>query len=169
MPGCKKVHKPRCHGDYVHFFYAWFLHCGTVYRSATQSFTETWLSEHILESSLYPPGFNLLRMDCLTELSWWNLLLHKWGLVGNHIVLTWRLYNRKHFYSPREFSSFVLVGVHIPPQACVSEALLHLAEKITNVEKKTLRLSGTLTEQTSAMNSQNTDSILSGPPGILTH
>ncbi len=42
----------------------------------------------------------------------------------------------KPFYSPREFSSFILVGVYIHPQACVSGALQHLADQITNVEQK---------------------------------
>lgn len=40
------------------------------------------------------------------------------------------------FYSPREFSSFVLAGVYIPPQACVLEGLQHLADQVTDVEKK---------------------------------
>jgi len=33
-------------------------------------------------------------------------------------------------------SSFILDGVYIPSQACVSEALQHLAEQITNMEHK---------------------------------
>ena len=44
--------------------------------------------------------------------------------------------NCKLFYSPREFSSFILVGVYIPPQAWDSEALQHLADQITYVERK---------------------------------
>ena len=44
--------------------------------------------------------------------------------------------NCKPFYAPQEFSWFILVGVYIPPQACVTEALQHLADQINNVEKK---------------------------------
>ena len=33
-------------------------------------------------------------------------------------------------------SSFILVGVYIHPQACVSEALRHLADQITSTERK---------------------------------
>lgn len=42
----------------------------------------------------------------------------------------------KLFYSPLEFSSFILASVYIPPQARVSEALQHLAKQITNMEHK---------------------------------
>ena len=42
----------------------------------------------------------------------------------------------KSFYSPWEFSSFVLVGVYIPPPACVSEALQDLADQRTSTERK---------------------------------
>ncbi len=40
------------------------------------------------------------------------------------------------FYSLWEFSWFILVGVHIAPQACVSKVLQHLPDQITNVEQK---------------------------------
>ncbi len=68
------------------------------------------------------------------------------------------------------FSVFILVSFDILPEASVSEALQHLADQITNMEQNiqtpcSLFL-GTLTEQTSAMNSQNIDSTLSVPPGI---
>lgn len=44
----------------------------------------------------------------------------------------------KPFYSAREISSFILVGVYIQPQASVSEALQHLADQMTNVEQQHL-------------------------------
>ncbi len=59
-------------------------------RSAALCFTETWLGEHIPDSSLHLLGFQLLRGD-RTELP---------------------------FYSLWEFSSFILVGVYIHHQAC---------------------------------------------------
>lgn len=40
----------------------------------------------------------------------------------------------KPFDPLREFSSFILVAVYIKPQACVSEALQHLAAQLTNME-----------------------------------
>lgn len=38
-------------------------------RSAALCFTETWLGEHIPDSSLYLLGFQLRHMDYVTELS----------------------------------------------------------------------------------------------------
>ncbi len=43
--------------------------------------------------------------------------------------------NCKPFYSPREFSSFILVSVYIPPDARVSAALELLADQITHTEQ----------------------------------
>ncbi len=72
--------------------------------------------------------------------------------------------NCKPFYSPWEFSSFFLIGVYIHPQACVSEALQHLADQITNMEQK--HLDSLLIVL--ATNYQNSDSTLSVIPGIQT-
>ncbi len=44
--------------------------------------------------------------------------------------------NCKPFYSPREFCSFILVSVYIPPQARVSSALQKLADLITDTEQQ---------------------------------
>ncbi|KAK3513874.1 hypothetical protein QTP70_032885, partial [Hemibagrus guttatus] len=46
--------------------------------------------------------------------------------------------NCKPFYSPREFSSFILVGVYIPPQGNVREAQRALADEIQSVERTNL-------------------------------
>ncbi|KAK3569434.1 hypothetical protein QTP86_030061 [Hemibagrus guttatus] len=43
--------------------------------------------------------------------------------------------NCKPFYSPREFFSFILVGVYIPPQGNVREAQRALADEIQSVER----------------------------------
>ena len=43
--------------------------------------------------------------------------------------------NCKPFYSPREFASFILVGVYIPPQVNVQEAQCLLADQILSVEQ----------------------------------
>lgn len=44
--------------------------------------------------------------------------------------------NYKPFYLQREFSSFIVVGVYIPPPACVSEAQNQLVGQIAKKEKK---------------------------------
>ncbi len=43
--------------------------------------------------------------------------------------------NCKPFYSPREFSSFILVNVYVPPDACVSATMQQLAEQISEMEQ----------------------------------
>lgn len=44
--------------------------------------------------------------------------------------------NCRPFYSLQKLSSFVLVSVYKPPQACVTVALQQLADQITDVERK---------------------------------
>ncbi len=44
--------------------------------------------------------------------------------------------NCKPFYSPREFSSFILVNLYVPPDACVSAAMQQLAEQISEMEQR---------------------------------
>ncbi|XP_051555938.1 uncharacterized protein LOC127442139 [Myxocyprinus asiaticus] len=46
--------------------------------------------------------------------------------------------NCKPFYSPREFSSFILVSVYITPNACVNTALQQLTDQITDTEQQYL-------------------------------
>ncbi len=48
------------------------------------------------------------------------------------------LFNCKPFYSPREFSSFILVSAYIPPDVRVSAALELLADQITHTEQRYL-------------------------------
>ena len=98
------------------------------YRSAALCFTETWLCERIPESALQLPGFQLIRADRNTELSGKT----KGGGICFYLNVGWctdvtvlektcsphlesLFINCKPFYSPREFSSFVMVGVYIPP------------------------------------------------------
>ncbi len=44
--------------------------------------------------------------------------------------------NCKPFYSPREFCSFILVSVYIPPHANARSALQKLADQITETEQQ---------------------------------
>lgn len=119
------------------------------YSSAALCFTETWLCERIPDSALQLPGFQLIRADRNTMLSGKT----KGGGIGFYLNKGWctdatvlkkkcsphletLIINCKPFYSPREFSSFVLVGVYISPQACVANAIQQLADQITDAEKQ---------------------------------
>ncbi|KAK3527699.1 hypothetical protein QTP86_034173 [Hemibagrus guttatus] len=113
--------------------------------SCVLCFTETWLCDAILDSALQLGGFNLYRADRHTELSGKT----KGGGICFYINNSWCndvkvlsqlcspdleafTINCKPFYSPREFSSFILVGVYIPPQGNVQRAL---ADEIQSVER----------------------------------
>ena len=116
--------------------------------SSILCFTETWLCGSIPDSALQLAGFQLLRSDRHTELSgktkgggicfyincgWCNdvTVIHQYCSPD----LEYFLINCKPFYSPREFASFILVGVYIPPQANVQEAQRMLADQILCVER----------------------------------
>ena len=122
---------------------------GDFSRSAALWFTETWLGEHILDNSPQLPGFQLFHADRVAGLSGKG----RGGGIGLYINESWCTevvmlgkscsphleifpIHRRPVYSPREFSPFILIGVYIPPQACVREALQHLSDQITEVEHK---------------------------------
>ncbi|CAG6022009.1 unnamed protein product, partial [Menidia menidia] len=111
-------------------------------------FTETWLYGSIPDSALQLAGFQLFRADRNTELSgktkgggicfytnsgWCNDVT----VIQQHCSLDLETFfiNCKPFYSPREFASFILVGVYIPPQANVQDAQRTLADQILRVER----------------------------------
>ncbi|KAI4897626.1 hypothetical protein NFI96_030156, partial [Prochilodus magdalenae] len=112
-------------------------------------FTETWLSELTPDSALHLPGFQLHRADRDAERSgksrgggicfyinerWCRdttVLLKSCSPHLESLFITCRP-----FYSPREFSSFILAGTYIAPSACTSDALKQLAEQITKVERE---------------------------------
>ncbi|KAK0140802.1 hypothetical protein N1851_022205 [Merluccius polli] len=114
---------------------------------STTCFTETWLSGIIPDSALQLAGFQLCRADRDMELSGKT----KGGGICFYINSGWCndvtviqqhcspdlesfIINCKPFYSPREFASFILVGVYIPPQANVQDAQRMLADQILCVE-----------------------------------
>ncbi|KAL0165807.1 hypothetical protein M9458_037651, partial [Cirrhinus mrigala] len=118
-------------------------------NSAALCFTETWLNGTIPDSALHLTGFQLIRADRVTESSgktrggglcfyisegWCTdmTVLNKKCCPNLEAVFI----NCKPFYSPREFSSFTLVSVYIPPDACVSVALELLAAQITHTEQR---------------------------------
>lgn len=118
-------------------------------NSAALCFTETWLNDSILDSALHLPGFQLFRADRVAESTgktrggglcfyinegWCtDITTLKKMCFSNVEALS---INCKPFYSPREFSSFILVNVYIPPQACVSVVLQQLADYITDTEQQ---------------------------------
>ena len=86
-------------------------------RSAALCFTETWLSEHIPDSALRLPGFQLFRADRCTELSgkskgggtcfyinegWCTDVTVLKKLCSPHLESLF--INCRPFYSPREFA-----------------------------------------------------------------
>ncbi|KAK0133039.1 hypothetical protein N1851_031598 [Merluccius polli] len=107
-----------------------------------------WLSGLIPDSALHLAGFQLCRADRDTELSGKT----KGGGICFYINSGWCndvtviqqhcspdlesfIINCKPFYSPREFASFILVGVYIPPQDNVQDAQRMLADQILCVER----------------------------------
>ncbi len=44
--------------------------------------------------------------------------------------------NCKPFYSPREFSSFIIMKVYVPPDVCVSTAIQQLAGQISEMVQR---------------------------------
>ena len=116
--------------------------------SSVLCFTETWLCGLIPDSALQLAGFQLFRADRHTELSGKT----KGGGICFYTNSGWCkdvtviqeycspdlesfFINCKPFYSPREFVSFILVGVYIPPQANVQVAQRMLADQILCVER----------------------------------
>uniref|UniRef100_A0A8C1G2X1 Reverse transcriptase domain-containing protein n=1 Tax=Cyprinus carpio TaxID=7962 RepID=A0A8C1G2X1_CYPCA len=118
-------------------------------HSAALCFTETWLNDAIPDSALHLPGFQLFRADrdaestgksrgggtCFYINERWctDVTLLKKMCCSDLETL---FINCKPFYSPREFHSFILVSVYIPPQAHVSLALQKLADQITETEQQ---------------------------------
>ncbi|KAL0158825.1 hypothetical protein M9458_046901 [Cirrhinus mrigala] len=117
-------------------------------HSAALCFTETWLNAAIPDSAIHLPGFQLFRGDRDTE----STGKSRGGGTCFYINERWctdvtvlkkmccsdleaLFINCKPFYSPREFCSFILVSVYIPPQAHVSLALQKLADQITETEQ----------------------------------
>ncbi len=118
-------------------------------NSAALCFTETWLNDAILDSVLHLPNFQLIRADREAE----SMGKSRGGGTCFYINERWctdvtvlkkmccsdletLFINCKPFYSLREFCSFILVSVYIPPQAHVSSALQKLADQITDTEQK---------------------------------
>ncbi len=118
-------------------------------NSAALCFTETWLSEAIPDNALHLPGYQLFRADRITELTgktrggglcfyinegWCSDVTTLKKLCSPNLEALF--INCKHFYSPREFSSFILVNVYVPPDACVSAMMQQLAEQISEMEQR---------------------------------
>ncbi|KAL0148195.1 hypothetical protein M9458_056516 [Cirrhinus mrigala] len=118
-------------------------------HSAALCFTETWLNAAIPDSAIHLPGYQLFRGDRDTESTGKSrgggtcfYINERWCTDVTVIKkmccsdLEALFINCKPFYSPREFCSFILVSVYIPPQAHVSLALQKLADQITETEQQ---------------------------------
>ncbi len=118
-------------------------------NSAALCFCETWLNDAIPDSVLHLPNFQLIRADRDAESTGKShdggtcfYINERWCTdvtVLNKMCcsdLEMLFVNCKLFYSPREFCSFILVSVYIPPQAHVSSAVQKLADLITDTEQK---------------------------------
>ncbi|XP_038586373.1 uncharacterized protein LOC119911541 [Micropterus salmoides] len=118
------------------------------YSSSVLCFTETWLCKSIPDSALQLAGFQLFRADRDAALSgktkgggicfyinsgWCNNLKVIQQHCSPHLESLFIMC--KPFYSPRQFASFTLVGVYIPPQANVQESQRMLADQILCVEQ----------------------------------
>ncbi len=114
-------------------------------------FSETWLSEAIPDNALHLPGYQLFRADRIMELTgktrggglcfyinegWCSDITTLKKMCSPNLEALF--INCKPFYSPREFSSFILVNVYVPPDACVSAAMQQLAEQISETEQRYL-------------------------------
>ncbi len=118
-------------------------------NSAVLCFMETWLKGYIPDSALHLSGFQLFRADRVTESSgktrggglcfyinegWCtDVTVLKKMCCPNLEAL---FINCKPFYSPWEFSSFILVSVYILPDARVSAALELSVDQITHTEQR---------------------------------
>ncbi len=117
-------------------------------NSAALFLMETWLNDAIPDSALQLPSFQLFRADRDAESmgksrrgGTWFYISERWCtdvtvLKKMHCSDLETLINCTPFYSPREFCSFILVSVYIPPQAHVSSALQKLADQITDKEQQ---------------------------------
>ncbi len=118
-------------------------------NSAALCFSETWLSEAIPDNALHLPSYQLLRADRITELTgktrggglcfyinegWCSDVTTLKKMCSPNLEALF--INCKPFYSPREFSSFILVNVYVPPDACVSAAMQQLAGQIFETEQR---------------------------------
>ena len=110
-------------------------------------FTETWLDPSIPDSAVQPPGYTLFRADRSPDLSNKSrgggisfFVNQRWCSDADVLstscspeleTLTVRC---RPFYSPREFSSVILVGVYIPRQANARTTIKNLSASITVTE-----------------------------------
>ena len=118
------------------------------HSAAVYAITETWLSEDVPDEAVQLEGFQLYRADRDTYLSgktccggvcffvnesWCTdvtVIQQHCSAALEHIII-----NCRPFYSPREFSSFILACVYIPPDADVDEAQSTLAKHIMDAER----------------------------------
>ncbi|XP_053272125.1 uncharacterized protein LOC128430167 [Pleuronectes platessa] len=112
-------------------------------------FTESWLTKDTPVSDVELTGFQLLRADCDPKRSGKKrgggicfYINHGWCSDVTEILkscspdLETFFIDCRPFYSPHEFTSFILAGVYIHPKANVREAQRQLAEQIQGVKRR---------------------------------
>ncbi len=115
----------------------------------TRTFQTLLHCEAITDNVLHLPGYQLFRADCITELTgktrggglcfyinegWCSDVTTLKKMCSSNLEALF--INCKPFYSPREFSSFILVNVYVPPDVCVSATMQQLAKQISEREQK---------------------------------
>lgn len=111
-------------------------------------FTETWICGQITDSAVTLEGFHLLRADRDLKLSGKSTgggvcfyINSGWctdvTVITQHCSpsLEYLFIDCKPFYSLREFTSFILAAVYIPPASDVHKAQQTLTEQILEVER----------------------------------
>ena len=112
-------------------------------------FTETWLYPSVPDSSITPPGFQTFRTDRDCDITGKSVgggvcvMVNERWCTDTDIVssfcstdLELLIVRCQPFYSPREFSSILLVVAYIHPEANAENAMNQLASHISNVENK---------------------------------
>ncbi|XP_053272124.1 uncharacterized protein LOC128430166 isoform X2 [Pleuronectes platessa] len=125
--------------------------------SSVLCFTESWLTEATPDSAVELTDFQLLRADRDPILSRKKngggicfYINHGWCSDVEVILkscspdLETLFITCRPFYSPREFTSFILAGVYIPSKANVREAQRELAEQIQRVKRRREHKSSTV-------------------------
>lgn len=116
-------------------------------ESSVLCLTETWLKQDKPDALVTPPGFTIHRKDRSQEQTGKSegggvcvMVNHRWCADTTIFaqscspLLEQITVNCRPFYSPREFSSFVIMTVYIPPDANASAAINELTQHAAAAE-----------------------------------
>ncbi len=102
----------------------------------TRTFQTLLHCEAIMDNVIHFPGYQLFRADRIFYINegWCSDVTTLKKMCSSNLEALF--INCKPFYSPREFSSFILMNVYVPPDVCVSAAMQKLAKQISEREQK---------------------------------